>query len=260
MANSGMAPVNLRTRLLKVYLKMQNWTVPNLRSSQEFYEKSLDKLVEREMCWLDLGCGHQLLPSWRKEQEKSLINKCSRIVGIDFDLPSLRAHQNINLRVQGDVTKLPFANASFDLVTANMVVEHLEFPRAQFHEINRVLKPGGIFVFHTPNALSHFALMRKMTPAIIKNGLVRLLDGREPEDVFEVQYQANTPKVITALARDTGFEDAEIKMVSTAAVFEVIPPLAFIELLWIKVLMTERFKRFRTNIIAILRKDTISTT
>jgi SAM-dependent methyltransferase len=44
---------------------------------------------------------------------------------------------------------LPFAAGSFDLVSANMVLEHLPAPEQVFQEIARVLAPGGKFVFLT---------------------------------------------------------------------------------------------------------------
>jgi SAM-dependent methyltransferase len=49
---------------------------------------------------------------------------------------------------------LPYADNSFDLVTATEVVEHLECPRAVLREIYRLVKPRGICVLTTPNILN----------------------------------------------------------------------------------------------------------
>jgi SAM-dependent methyltransferase len=49
---------------------------------------------------------------------------------------------------------LPYADASFDLITCTEVIEHLEDFRAALREIARVLRPGGVFVVSTPNVLN----------------------------------------------------------------------------------------------------------
>jgi SAM-dependent methyltransferase len=52
-----------------------------------------------------------------------------------------------------DGCRLPFADATFDVVTSFETIEHLE-DRAQFiAELRRVLKPDGLLILSTPNAL-----------------------------------------------------------------------------------------------------------
>jgi ubiquinone/menaquinone biosynthesis C-methylase UbiE len=45
--------------------------------------------------------------------------------------------------VAADMTRLPFADASFDCVTCGWVLEHLPDPRPGLAELGRVLRPGG---------------------------------------------------------------------------------------------------------------------
>ncbi|HYF37371.1 MAG TPA: class I SAM-dependent methyltransferase [Prosthecobacter sp.] len=49
---------------------------------------------------------------------------------------------------------LPYPDASFDIVTATEVIEHLEHFRRVVREIHRVLRPGGICILSTPNILN----------------------------------------------------------------------------------------------------------
>ncbi len=51
-----------------------------------------------------------------------------------------------------DITKLTFADNSFDLVVTSDVMEHVYDFKGAFAEVLRVLKPGGIHVFSIPNA------------------------------------------------------------------------------------------------------------
>jgi SAM-dependent methyltransferase len=59
--------------------------------------------------------------------------------------------------VQMVLEALPFADATFDLVLANHVLEHVLDYRASVREVARVLKPGGRFICQTPYTprLSH---------------------------------------------------------------------------------------------------------
>lgn len=228
--------------------------VPSLDYSQTIYEKVLTSDIPAGANWLDVGCGHHLLPQWRLAEEKELFAKTKHIVGMDYDFPSLLKHRTIAQRIQATADRLPLAENYFDVATANMVVEHLDNPRIQFAEINRVLKPNGIFIFHTVNESGYFARMRKIVPETLVKKLSRLLDGRPADDVFKVHYKANREETITALARETNFTVEKIKLISSDAVFALVPPLAVTELLFIKLLMRNSFRRWRTNIIVILRK------
>lgn len=240
--------------LYAIYWKTRSVLAPSLEYAQFFYEEALFDHVTGDITWLDLGCGHQLLSPWRQSHEDVLVSQCRRVIGLDLCLEALLTHRSIRQRVVGDVSHLPFNSQSFDLVTANMVVEHLSDPVRQFAEIRRVLKPGGRFVFHTPNAFGYFGIARRLMHwPRLNSWLVRLLDQRPKEDVFPIQYKANTTGRIDKIARRTGFKVHRVRMRVSSPVFAIVPPLMVVELLWLRLLMLKPFRRWRTNIIAELR-------
>lgn len=245
----------IREVLYKIYWKIENIIVPTLKYSQSIYEDTISLYVNPNLRWLDLGCGHKILPEWRLKEEKDLVSKCKMIVGIDYDLHSLKNHKNIHFKVRGDISKLPFSAASFDLVTANLVVEHLENPEVHFKEVNRILKSNGIFIFHTPNLLCCSLTIGRLAPQKLKEKIIYILDNRGKGDVFDTYYGANTRGRIKILAQNTGFNILKTKMIVSTALFKIVPPLALFELIWIKILMTKLLKGFRPNIIAILKKQ-----
>jgi SAM-dependent methyltransferase len=244
----------IRSKLFDIYGALRDRIAPGLRYSQHFYEKKLGATVAPDVDWLDLGCGHRVLPEWRGAAEDEIVNRCRSVTGIDYDMPSLTRHRSMNRLVRGDIASLPFRDGSFDLVTANMVVEHLADPERQFREIGRVLRPGGLLLLHTPNALGYPTMVGRMVPEAVKGWLIKALDSRSAEDVFPTHYRANTKRALTRVADGAGLRVAGCDLVATDAMFAVVPPLAAVELVVIRLLLTRRMKNFRSNIIAVLRK------
>ncbi len=243
-----------RAKLFDIYGALRDRIAPGLRYSQHFYERHLSEAVSPDVDWLDLGCGHRVLPEWRQTAEHDIVSRCRSVTGVDYDMPSLDKHRSIHRLVRGDIGSLPFLDGSFDLVTANMVVEHLADPERQFVEIARVLRPGGLLLVHTPNALGYASMLSRTVPGAIKRVIIRVLDSRSAEDVFPTHYRANTRARLARIAGASGLALADVRMVATDAMFAVVPPLAAAELFVIRLLMTKRLKRYRSNIIAALRK------
>ncbi len=91
---------------------------------------------------LEIGCGTGLNTSWLAERAR-------RVVGADFSEGMLRqARRRLDAHKVGllraDVTQpWPFAQG-FDLIVANLVLEHVRELGPLFREARRVLLPGGL--------------------------------------------------------------------------------------------------------------------
>ncbi|MCS3842364.1 class I SAM-dependent methyltransferase [Microbacterium sp. AK031] len=59
-----------------------------------------------------------------------------------------REHPRVSL-VDGALPSLPFADAAFDAVTANFVLNHVSDPREAARELARVVVPGGVLIATT---------------------------------------------------------------------------------------------------------------
>jgi ubiquinone/menaquinone biosynthesis C-methylase UbiE len=245
-----------RRPFYKFYWKLQPLLARGLNDSQQEYEEVLNQYCVGASKWLDLGCGHHLLPPWRYEQEKALIDRSKFIVGIDYDHRSLIKHRTIENRLRGNISKLPFPDNTFDLVTSNMVFEHLDAPAEQLKEIGRVLTKGGKLIFHTPNKHAYLTLMARVIPEFAKDRIVYFLQGREEEDVFPAFYRVNSIPEIRSLCNKAGFEVLEITRTCCSPQFVMIPPILVVELLWIRFLMSRAGMLFRPYLIAILEKAT----
>jgi ubiquinone/menaquinone biosynthesis C-methylase UbiE len=97
---------------------------------------------------LDIGAGHGGLI----KRMKSLLKVDSRVCDYTDALMKLPDQKVDIANLNHD--PLPYANATFDVVTATEVIEHLEDYRRVLREIYRVLKPGGVCILSTPNILN----------------------------------------------------------------------------------------------------------
>jgi SAM-dependent methyltransferase len=169
---------------------------PGWRSSGEQLEALVRAHLNQQSHVLDLGCGRggvvELI--WRDVELAA---------GLDPDVPSLAEHRAPGMPVIcGRGEHLPFAAESFDLIVCLWVVEHLESPEVVLREVRRILRPGGHFVFLTPNLRNPLLLMNRVAKALpqLQRRIVPRLYGRVEADTFPVRYRANTESTIRAQA------------------------------------------------------------
>lgn len=92
---------------------------------------------------LDLGCGagHSFTELAPRET-----------VGVDVDADALAGQERRT--VAADMRVLPFPDATFAAVLAVQSIEHVPDPERVVAEARRVLRPGGVAVWVTPNRLT----------------------------------------------------------------------------------------------------------
>ena len=84
----------------------------------------------------------------------SMLYPHAQVVNLDLDPSYAESDLNClpNVRfVAGDARKMPFANASFDMVTMFDLLEHIEEDHVAAAESLRVLRPGGWLLVSTPD-------------------------------------------------------------------------------------------------------------
>jgi SAM-dependent methyltransferase len=127
----------------------------------------LDKYrrIEREHWWFRVRSKiltdqlHLLLKGIRPMQilnvgaatgaSTEMLQSFGEVSSLEYDQPSVDYCRDVLKLdvIQGSITALPYADASFDLVCAFDVVEHVEDDRLAVSELIRVCKPGGhVFV------------------------------------------------------------------------------------------------------------------
>lgn len=107
---------------------------------------------------LDLGCG-------AGRHAFAMLRKGADVIALDYSMPEIesvtamfRAMREEGevpagaqaVAVRGDAYRLPFPDASFDVIVAAEVLEHLHDDARAFAELERVLKPGGRIAVTVP--------------------------------------------------------------------------------------------------------------
>ena len=101
-----------------------------IRDSSELMSE-IQKYLKSNGAVLDLGCGP-------RDQAESIEYLGHKYVGVDYT--------NENADFLADAHCIPFKDSTFDCVLSYAVLEHLHNPFVALHEIERVLKPCGIYV------------------------------------------------------------------------------------------------------------------
>jgi SAM-dependent methyltransferase len=184
---------------------------PGWRPATEVYAALVrDSLAEGGRL-LDLGCG-------RGGLVEQLAHPLDRAVGVDPDWRTLREHRlSARLpRVAAMSAALPFAGGRFDVVMASWVLEHLPRPLLDLAEVSRVLRPGGRFVFVTPNGRHPLARAGRLLSRLggAQARLVEALYGRAAADTFPAVYRANTASALPHLAAAAGLRLTALQAVA----------------------------------------------
>lgn len=96
---------------------------------------------------LEVDCGPGVLAH-------RMCQRGAQVTGTDLSIVAVNRAQAKGIpaqQVDVDTQPLPFADASFDTVVSNSMMEHRFFPERTLDECVRVLKPGGKLIVCLPN-------------------------------------------------------------------------------------------------------------
>lgn len=138
--------------------------MPNPKECTDKLLVVLGTVKGKDVC--DLGCGEGILT-------RELAIRGARVSAVDISMEAVRITrercrefiEQVDVR-QMDVCNLLYGDESFDIVTGNAILHHVDIAKAA-SEISRVLKPGGKGIFSEPLAHNPISnIWRKLTPDI----------------------------------------------------------------------------------------------
>ncbi len=144
-------------KLLKLSQKEYDQYASEFSTSRKFFWSELEfikKYVKKNDKVLDIGCGNGRLSD-------ILIDKNIQYTGIDFSKELIniakKERKNNGNFIQANALSLPFKDNSFDVIFSIAVLHHIPSKENRLlfiSEVNRVLKPEGIFIVTTWNTLN----------------------------------------------------------------------------------------------------------
>ena len=155
---------------------------------------------------LDVGCG-----DGRLAKELGRVCGAEEIFGVDVSEEGIRRARQRGLtaeRIDLDEEPLPFETEAFDSVHSGEVVHYLRDTDNFFREVRRCLKPGGVFVFTSPNLASIYnriALLFGRLPYPMR-ATHDLLSGDDEFPILSKRYSLHTYDSMRRLVRRYGFE------------------------------------------------------
>lgn len=163
----------------------------------------------------DVGCGRGCRvddPSSYRRAMQDLRGPGRTVIGVDLD-PNAASNPYIDeFRLLELNRPWPAEDESVALIYCDYVLEHVEKPGAFFDEVARVLRPGGIACFRTPNRRGYIALASRLVPYRRHFGVLASANRygvrNQARDVFPTMYRCNTPGKIRAALRERGLDAA----------------------------------------------------
>lgn len=202
---------------------------------------------------LEIGSG----PS---NETSVFLSGLGNLQGVDID-PDILTNKALTAAhvITGDA--YPFTDSTFDTCVSNYVNEHITDPLAHLSEVWRVLKPGGVYIFRTPNRFHYTAVVSALTPHWFHQLVANRLRNLPPEthDPYPTCYKLNSRRTVERYAAETGFAIDRLSMIEAEPLYGMSTRLLFFPFMVYEraVNSSEKLAGLRANIFAVLRKTSL---
>jgi SAM-dependent methyltransferase len=196
---------------------------------------------------LNLGAGPAT-----NDQQRCLKGEVSEVAGADID-PIVLENRELDSALLIKDGRIAANDASFDLVYSDFVLEHVENPRQLLTEIYRLLVPGGVFLFRTPNKYHYVTMISSLTSQSFHEKVANPVRGLadDAHDPWPTFYRMNTRSQLRKLAAAAGFVDVELRMTECEPSYLQFHPIPFLAGVAYERLVnaTSLFEGMRVNIV-----------
>lgn len=159
---------------------------------------------------IDIGCGRGM---GRSEDYVAAIKPfCDELWGVEPDTevtpnPDLFDHTQHALLETADLPE-----DHFDVAFSFMVMEHVADPGAFYKALARAMKPGGVYLFMTPNKDHYFSVFTRTFKALkLDEFVLRFISGGDVGDYhYPVVHRCNSRAQLERHGKPAGFTGVEV--------------------------------------------------
>jgi SAM-dependent methyltransferase len=233
--------------LERFYRTQKGW----VDGTTQFHEL-IQRHVSRDKHILELG------PGPKNRTSDYLCSNYASVDGLDVDEgakqnPALR---KVNIYKEGD--PWPITDDNYDAIIANYVVEHLPSPIRMMEEAYRILRPGGLFCFRTPNLWHYVSVVSWLTPhwlhKLVANSLRNLPSGfRDP---YPTCYRMNRRITVRSIMHKVGFKEIELYTIEKEPSYGMSSRILFFLFMGYERVVNSStfFSMFRANLLGAFMK------
>lgn len=185
--------------LMNVETTKRRWYDEEKLDNDSSFREMIYEAVSPPTRVLDAGAGVGDLFQY------DLKGRVKEVLGVDLDA-RVSTNPQLHRGIVADLSHIPIGDGSCDVVFSRYVLEHIADPQAFLREVNRILKPGGDFLFLTPNRRHYVALAARVTPHCFHSWYNRLR-GRDEEDTFPTHYRLNSAASLRRNLERAGFRE-----------------------------------------------------
>lgn len=161
----------------------------------EFYGR-INSIIKDTDNVLDIGAGrgswYSLDKCLYRRNIRDIKERVNQLVGTDIDdsvMQNPTTHNNIVM----SFNKIPLEDSSMNLIIADWVLEHVENPDQFTSEIDRILKPGGVFCARTPHKYKYVSIFARIFKNRTHSKILKFVQpNRKVEDIFPTKFKLNT--------------------------------------------------------------------
>jgi SAM-dependent methyltransferase len=164
---------------------------------------------------LDVGCGTGVLARVAADR----VAEESRVTGLDLNDGMLAVARRLRPQIdwrQGDATKLPFPDETYDVVMSQFALMYFPDRSAAIREMVRVLRPDGRL------AVAVWGPYERATGYVILTEIAERRCGQAAADVLAAPFALGKEDALCALFDDAGVDEPDIELRNGTVTFPSI--------------------------------------
>jgi len=165
--------------------------------SDHILREMMERAVTPESRVMDAGAGAG------EKFPYDFRGRVKEIVGVDLD-PRVETNEQLDRGILCGLYDIPIEDDYFDVICCRYVMEHIDQPARFANEMARLLKPGGVFIFLTPQKWHYVCIIARFTPDWFHKFFNEKVRGRASSDTFPTTYLMNTMRDINRVMNAAG--------------------------------------------------------